>query len=215
VRRLQREIKKRQKVELDLNKKIQDLIQHEDFTKEELENLEKRENQAKSLLNNERNKRIELEAILKKEIEFRNIQEKSLIEEKRKNMNTTEIDNAKLRIRQLELERDNAREDLRIEREERKSIVEDRKVLIDKNSELIHSLHSEKEERKKTQQKLEQEARVKMMLLQQLQVLNAERDNIRSRGNHSPSLFETGSNLNSSQQTLPPSPSSYNPYQQT
>jgi len=110
VRRLQREIKKRQKVELDLNKKIQDLIQHEDFTKEELENLEKRENQAKSLLNNERNKRIELEAILKKEIEFRNIQEKSLIEEKRKNMNTTEIDNAKLRIRQLELERDNARE---------------------------------------------------------------------------------------------------------
>ena len=110
MRRLQREIKKRQKVELDLNKKIQDLIQHEDFTKEELENLEKRENQAKSLLNNERNKRIELEAILKKEIEFRNIQEKSLIEEKRKNMNTTEIDNAKLRIRQLELERDNARE---------------------------------------------------------------------------------------------------------
>ena len=51
-----------------------------------------------------------MEAILKKEIEFRNIQEKSLIEEKRKNMNTTEIDNAKLRIRQLELERDNARE---------------------------------------------------------------------------------------------------------
>ena len=127
---------------------------------------------------------------------------------------------------------------MRKEREDKKIIVEDRKNLHDQNNELRNGLHLEKEERRKTQQKLEQEARVKMvghifllkfrfrinskytfkfivfiysviqMLLQQLQVLNAERDN-RSRGNHSPSLFETNP------PQVPSSPNSYNPYQQT
>ena len=58
----------------------------------------------------EKTRRQELEILLRKEEELRKQNEKSLADERRKNMNTTEIDNAKLRIRQLELERDAGRE---------------------------------------------------------------------------------------------------------
>ena len=44
-------------MESELRKKIQDLIQHEDFTKEELENLQKLENVAKTQLITEKSRR--------------------------------------------------------------------------------------------------------------------------------------------------------------
>ena len=86
------------------------LIQHEDFTKEELENLQKRESQNKTQLILERTKRQELEVLLKKEEELRKTKEIQLADERRRNQNTNDLDQAKLRIRQLEMERDAVRE---------------------------------------------------------------------------------------------------------
>ena len=110
LKRLQKEIKDKEIVEADLRKQIQDLITHEDFTKEELENLRKRESQNKSQLQAESTRCAELRTLLKKEEELRKTKETQLADERRRNQNTSELEQAKLRIRQLEIERDGVRE---------------------------------------------------------------------------------------------------------
>lgn len=110
MKRLQKEIKDKEVVEADLRKKIKDLILHEDFTKEELENLQKRESQYKSQYQAEKTKRQDFESLLKKEEELRKTKETQLADERRRNQNTSELEQAKLRIRQLEIERDGVRE---------------------------------------------------------------------------------------------------------
>ena len=107
---MQKEIKDKESVIADLKKKIDDLTKHEDFTKEELEILQDAKLQAESKLQTENAKHQELKNLYKKEVELRKTKETQLADERRRNQNTSELEQAKLRIRQLEIERDGVRE---------------------------------------------------------------------------------------------------------
>jgi len=161
LKRLQKEIKDKESIEADLKKKIQDLIRHEDFTKAELEDLQKRESQYKSQLQAETNLRKESEKELKKEVELRKSKETQLADERRRNQNTSELEQAKLKIRQLENERDGVREDLN------KKHQKLQKLEISYND-LTIAYQQSQEKLRKTQEKLDEESRVKMNLFQQL-----------------------------------------------
>lgn len=161
LKKLQKEIKDKELVEAELRKKIKDLILHEDFTKEELENLQKRESQNKSQLQAERTRRQELEILLKKEEDLRKTKETLLADERRRNHNTSELEQAKLRIRQLEIERDGVREDFN------KNHQKLQKLEIS-NNDLTIAYQQSQEKLRKTQEKLDEESRVKMNLFQQL-----------------------------------------------
>ena len=107
---MQKEIKDKEIVVADLKKKIDDLIKHEVFTNEELKDLQEAKLQAEAKLQTEKAKRHELEISYKKEVELRKTKETQLADERRRNQNTSELEQAKLRIRQLEIERDGVRE---------------------------------------------------------------------------------------------------------
>ena len=110
LKRLQKEIKDKESVEVNLKKKIEDLTNHENFTQGQLENLQERESQNKSQLQAERAEKLKYENLYKKEVELRKTKETQLADERRRNQNTSELEQAKLRIRQLEIERDGVRE---------------------------------------------------------------------------------------------------------
>jgi len=110
LKRLQKEIKDKESVEVNLKKKIEDLTNHENFTQGQLENLQERESQNKSQLQAERAEKLKYENLYKKEVELRKTKETQLADERRRNQNTSELEQAKLRIRQLETERDGVRE---------------------------------------------------------------------------------------------------------
>ena len=107
---MQKEIKDKESVETALKKKIKELIEHEEFTKQTLEDLQERESQNKSQLQAEKAERLKYENLHKKEVELRKSKETQLADERRRNQNTSELEQAKLRIRQLEIERDGVRE---------------------------------------------------------------------------------------------------------
>ena len=107
---MQKEIKDKEIVVADLKKKIDDLTNHEVFTAKELEDLQEAKLQAEAKLQTEKAKRHELEISYKKEVELRKTKETQLADERRRNQNTSELEQAKLRIRQLEIERDGVRE---------------------------------------------------------------------------------------------------------
>ena len=107
---MQKEIKDKESVVAELKKKIEDLTNHEDFTKKELDDLQEAKLQAEAKLQTEKAKRHELEISYKKEVELRKTKETQLADERRRNQNTSELEQAKLRIRQLEIERDGVRE---------------------------------------------------------------------------------------------------------
>ena len=107
---MQKEIKDKESVEVNLKKKIEDLTNHENFTQGQLENLQERESQNKSQLQAERAEKLKYENLYKKEVELRKTKETQLADERRRNQNTSELEQAKLRIRQLETERDGVRE---------------------------------------------------------------------------------------------------------
>ena len=110
LKRLQKEIKDKESIEVNLKKKIEDLTNHENFTQGQLENLQERESQNKSQLQAERAEKLKYENLYKKEVELRKTKETQLADERRRNQNTSELEQAKLRIRQLETERDGVRE---------------------------------------------------------------------------------------------------------
>ena len=89
-----------------LHLKNDDLTRHEHFTTGELDMLKKREDQAKLELTRERQRRQELETLLRKEEELRKSGEKALLEERRRAQNTTEIDQLRMRLRQHESQDD-------------------------------------------------------------------------------------------------------------
>ena len=109
VKRLNRDLNRLKKLEGDLRKQIKDLVQHEDFTREELDSLRKRENQIRSHLNKEKERRIEVELSLKREEELRRTSDRNLAEERRKNSNTAELEQTKQRVRSLEMEQETLR----------------------------------------------------------------------------------------------------------
>jgi len=161
LKRLQKEIKDKESVVAELKKKIEDLTNHEDFTKKELEDLQEAKLQAEAKLQTEKAKRHELEISYKKEVELRKTKETQLADERRRNQNTSELEQAKLRIRQLEIERDGVREDLN------KKHQKLQKLEIS-NNDLTIAYQQSQEKLRKTQEKLDEESRVKMNLFQQL-----------------------------------------------
>ena len=108
-KRLLKELNRFKKIEIDLRNKIKDLVQHEDFTREELESVRKRENSLRNSLLKEKERRIELENGLKREEEAKKSAERNLADERRKNQNVLELEQARLKVQRLELENDNLR----------------------------------------------------------------------------------------------------------
>jgi chromosome segregation ATPase len=108
-KKLTREVSRLTKIETDLRKQIKDLEQHEDFTRDELDSVRKKELNLRSSLNREKEKRNEVESNLKREEESRKAAERAVIEERRGNA-ISELEQAKQRVRNLEIERESLRE---------------------------------------------------------------------------------------------------------
>ena len=109
VTRLSKDVNRRKKVEAELRNKIKDLELHEDFTREELKQVRKSDSQNRQNWNREREKRVELENLLKKEEEARKTAERTLAEERRKNSNIVELEQSRAKVRSLELDYENLR----------------------------------------------------------------------------------------------------------
>jgi len=167
-KRLLKELNRFKKIEIDLKNKIKDLVQHEDFTREELESVRKRENSLRSSLLKEKERRIELENGLKREEEAKKSAERNLAEERRKNQNVLELEQARLKVQRLELENDNLRKETNSRVEESLKYKEESCGRENKIKQVEDILDKERAERRHIKMKLDEESRLSRNLLIQL-----------------------------------------------